>query len=1139
MRKVVRALMLIVLVTSFKVAMVAQSDQLHRVIVVMKEQYNQAEMMKKTQFMDKKTARDFVVKEMHEFTESRQADIKSVVRNMKSFWIFNGFACEVTDDVIESLAQRDDVAFVYLDEPRRMIPEDDDYQPVLPMKGNAWNVTKVNADDVWTYYGSTGYTGAGVVVAVIDTGVNYNHTDITNNMWDGGSEFPHHGYDFVNEDDDPIDDQGHGTHCAGTVAGYGTNGTQTGMATGAKIMALKVLNDKGSGDDGDIVEAIQFAVEHGADILSMSLGASGVGGYWVYRYVMENVMATGIVAAVAAGNDHDEIDKYPVPYNVGAPGNCPPPYLHPDQADVLSGGISAVISIGATDQNDVKTVFSSIGPVTWSEGEYIGRYHDYPYTPESATEIGLIRPDVAAPGYQITSLTYNSNTGYTNKNGTSMATPCVAGVIALMLEANPNLTPAEIDMILETTAVRCEGATSKNNRTGSGRIDAYAAVQRVVTTYQDITVDGLNYTINKTTHEAQLTGRVVTAVDGCLNIPASVEYESTTYNVTALSKEAFANCTGINAIRLASEIPPAICYGTFGDIDKDTPVFVPCGKVDDYKNYALWSEFENIADSPHNLVVTINNEYGGEASVTQYASCTDDNSTVLAETNIGFSFDGWYVNNEKVSDELSYTFSHTEDVVFEAQFSRNANHFIANGTANTWNDPATWDSNTVPTSTSTVSIWKNITVDENAAVAQMGVYDGSTVTIASNKILTVAGNLETEDAQSIIIKNGAQLVHAVDGVKATVEKSIAAFTTDDNGWNLISFPLTGSGTIVSVDNMLSNEYDLYYYEEPTQKWKNQKKESNNFTTLEAGQGYLYANNTSIDMSFAGTVENGNATVTVPLSYTDGLKLSGFNLIGNPFVHNVTAYSVTNVEDGCFRINEAGTNLIVSTVSNANPLRPAEGFIVKATASGASVTFGSSAKANPDNRGSINLEIVQNDEVIDRFVVMKDATALKKISLEGEHTEIYAKDNGRKYAIMPLEGKEQTVCFKSTQMAMYTMDVKINNMELSYLHLIDNATGDDIDLLAEPSYTFYASSSDAMARFTLKFEGDETPWESDIFAYQNDNDIIINGEGTLQIFDLMGRMVTTCRVSGVERVAKPSQGVYIFKLNEKAQKIIIK
>lgn len=456
-----------------------QSKQHHRVIVVMADQFNEVEMTRKTPFMDKAQRRALVIEEHKAFCQQSQHEImrflesfNDEVQSIQPFWILNGFSCQVTDAVLEQLEGRRDIARVYRDELKRMLPENE--KPyVSAEKENAWHVDKVHAPEVWNYNGDSGYTGEGVIVAILDTGVNYNHLDIANSLWDGGAEFPHHGYDIVNHDDDPMDDHGHGSHCAGIVAGQGTAGTMTGVAPGAKIMVLKIMNAEGAGGDAELLGGIEFALEHGADILSCSFGDVGTGGYGVYRQAYETVLEAGVVAAVAAGNDGQTLYACPIPYNIESPGNCPPPWFHPDQT--ITGGHTAVVCIGATDSNDKHSAFSSIGPVTWTEGAQIGEYNDYPYENGNADMPGLIRPDISAPGSNITSLNYATNNGYIAYDGTSMATPCAAGVMALMLEANPELSPVQIDSIIELTAVKI-GNYKKNNISGSGRIDALAAV---------------------------------------------------------------------------------------------------------------------------------------------------------------------------------------------------------------------------------------------------------------------------------------------------------------------------------------------------------------------------------------------------------------------------------------------------------------------------------------------------------------------------------------------------------------------------------------------------------------------------------------------------------------------------------------
>ena len=477
MRKTVTLLLLALCFS----ASFAQNKELRQVIVVMEKQYDNVELNRKTQFMNKAQRREFVINDHKAFCQASQAEVLDFVGNLgdevqavKPFWAFNGFACMATDEAIKQLEARRDVAYVYHDERHRMLPELSEVKPV-DSKDIAWHVDKVNAPAVWNYNGSTGYNGNGVIVAVVDSGVDYTHVDIAGSMWDGGSEFPYHGYDCVNNDNNPMDEHCHGTHVAGIIAGQGNAGTQTGIAPGAKIMAVRVLDESGYGSDEQVVSGIEFAMDHGANIINLSLGDAEVGSVAFYRDLFSTVKEAGVVASVAAGNDGESQYAYPIPNNVECPGNCPPPWLHPDQVNLISGGTTAVISVGATDANDSHCSFSSVGPVTWAYGANIGDYNDYPYQNGDATQPGLIRPDISAPGKNVTSLNYQTGTGYVAYDGTSMATPCVSAVLALLLQADPELTPANLDSIIELTATNV-GNTVKNNITGSGRIDALAAI---------------------------------------------------------------------------------------------------------------------------------------------------------------------------------------------------------------------------------------------------------------------------------------------------------------------------------------------------------------------------------------------------------------------------------------------------------------------------------------------------------------------------------------------------------------------------------------------------------------------------------------------------------------------------------------
>lgn len=451
-------------------------NELIDIVVIMKSQYDRIELDRRASyFATRAERREFVVNELKEFAAASQYDLRHSLAEMQrnglatapmDLWLSNALRFKATKGVINELALRHDIEIIGFNEEHCWIPDGEVATPASNTREITQNVIQVNADDVW----ATGNTGQGVVVAVIDSGVRYTHVDVADHLWDGGSEFPNHGWDIYNNDNDPMDDNGHGSHCAGTVCGDGTAGSQTGMAPDATLMCVKVLNANGNGGAAEIAGGIQWAVEHGCDLFSMSLGIanSSVEERTLLRYACEDALAAGVVAAIAAGNEGQYMSWFPIPNNVRVPGSCPPPYIDPEQA-VNPGKQTCSVCVGAVDYNDNAADFTSHGPVTWTNTDF----GDYPYNPG----IGLIRPDICAPGVDIKSLDYTGNNGYTLMSGTSMATPCTAGVMCLLLSKNINITPSDVCRILEETCVPL--SETKSNVTGFGRIDALAAVEAI------------------------------------------------------------------------------------------------------------------------------------------------------------------------------------------------------------------------------------------------------------------------------------------------------------------------------------------------------------------------------------------------------------------------------------------------------------------------------------------------------------------------------------------------------------------------------------------------------------------------------------------------------------------------------------
>ena len=453
-------------------------DEKIKVIVIMKSQYDRQQLNRRADhYFSRAERRDFVVNELKQFAEASQYDLRRSLDEMeqqglttapKVIWMANALYFSATKQAINDLAVRRDIELIGLDEEKQVQLDEEAYRPASSPRGIPWNITHVNADQVW----DLGYTGQGVVVAILDTGVDYNHLDLADHLWDGGEEYPNHGWDFCNDNNDPMDEHGHGTACAGVICGDGTSGCQTGMAPDATLMCVKVRNSQDT-EASIICSGMQWAVEHGADLLSMSLGIYNPS--LTERTLLRNtsvaVMDAGVVCAAAAGNKGNN-HSLPIPDNIGVPASCPPPYMDSIQ-EGNPGGLTCVVCVGAVDADDYPAIFSSRGPVTWADTEF----GDYPYMPGSTTAFGLIRPDVCAPGEDILSLSFEGPTSYAIGAGTSCAAPCVAGCMALMLSKNDNLTPADVCRILEETAVPL--TNGKSNIVGYGRVDALAAVNAV------------------------------------------------------------------------------------------------------------------------------------------------------------------------------------------------------------------------------------------------------------------------------------------------------------------------------------------------------------------------------------------------------------------------------------------------------------------------------------------------------------------------------------------------------------------------------------------------------------------------------------------------------------------------------------
>jgi subtilisin family serine protease len=300
-----------------------------------------------------------------------------------------------------------------------------------------------------------GVTGKGVKVAVLDSGIDKNHSALSGKV-----------VDEVSTTTESITVPGeHGTHCGGIVASQ--NSYRTGVAPGADLINVKVLTAGGSGDHTWVEKGMEAAYRLGADVVSMSLGWSHIYHGWVCDdgrcslcRAAKALVDLGIVVVVAAGNENNVAANKvpPVDTSLRCPGQC-----------------RDVITVGAVDNNKELANFSSVGPPSYHEGWKTkihfptSLYINFPQPGEP----WWTKPDVCAPGVNIYSTILNNK--WDSLSGTSMATPHVAGVAALILEKNPNLTPQTVKNLIKHTA---ESLKDKYGRfqAGDGATNAYTAV---------------------------------------------------------------------------------------------------------------------------------------------------------------------------------------------------------------------------------------------------------------------------------------------------------------------------------------------------------------------------------------------------------------------------------------------------------------------------------------------------------------------------------------------------------------------------------------------------------------------------------------------------------------------------------------
>lgn len=569
-----------------------------------------------------------------------------------------------------------------------------------------------------------------------------------------------------------------------------------------------------------------------------------------------------------------------------------------------------------------------------------------------------------------------------------------------------------------------------------------------------------------------------------LTIPEAIKYENTTYQVVAIDPNAF-DCPNLTTVVIPSGVND---IGNNAFYKSTNLVKVECLSI----------EPPTISQSPRYPVFYNRSDlkiYVPEGCVNVYKS-------------------SWkpYANNIQGEDPIV---------------------FVGDGGSSDWN---------------VIGNWSGLPNGGISALADKDVIIRAAATIA-NEI--EVNSYKIEGNGSITIEEGGQfIVHAKSEGSVTMEKTITAYAADDEnhllrGWYSVSSPFEGSFTL-SENNFLKGTYELFRYNEATSMWENKKAHSD-FTTLESGKGYLYANKDGQTLSITGKPNINDQTISLTAQGTIS-ELQGFNLIGNPFTHNI--YKNTDntiVSEGYFTLTNEGAWV---GKLDSEPIKPMQGFLVK-TNKKYNITIAHSHRSpasKRSNKGAICINVANNEYSDVAYISFNEGLGLDKIEhRNNEIPMVYVPVDGTDYAIaiMDENAEEYPVNFEAKKMGEYTIGISAEGRKYSKLTLIDKQDNNkEIDML-KGNYTFLATTTDDPARFILKVSLNNN--QEAVFYTDNNNIIVenIKGKGSVQVYDVMGRPVikyntndSNCQLS----TSSLANGVYIIQLIDEngtqVQKVIV-
>lgn len=493
-----------------------------------------------------------------------------------------------------------------------------------------------------------------------------------------------------------------------------------------------------------------------------------------------------------------------------------------------------------------------------------------------------------------------------------------------------------------------------------------------------------------------------------------------------------------------------------------------------------------------------------------------------------------------------------------AQFEAKVYTFTGEGSNALWSNPDNWDGGYIPTTGDSLysfvfitTTYADIIMDEDVTIDRLVSNIGISLALQEGKTLTVNDTIDWRSEGNVILEDGAQLVYG-NSFPAIVQKRIKAYDADTHAWNLIASPIM-EDVVPSIENgfLTENEngYALYAYNASSNQWVDFK---NAPFTIQYGSSYLYTNALDTILQFNGTVNGSAEPIEVGLSYYSAHgDMAGCNFIGNPLPCNAL------VDRSYYILNEDSNSLMAIALSSHTPIKPCMGLIVNAKEANETVAFRHEMLEPSEHHGYIEITAAKSsaqDLVLDNAILsFNDGDDLGKIALfEGAPQVFFTKEN-KDLAILSIDSTNmQPLKFRVEENGTYTLHFELKDLSLPYLHLIDNITGGNIDLLATPDYTFSANTNNYTSRFKLVFdphysiEEDGPSTGSGTFAYYANGEIHLVMEAqdfsSLQVIDLTGRVIMKRDATNRVSTSGIAPGIYILRLETKngirTQKLVI-